>query len=111
MKRLFLWDFPRASWQYDVVVILILAFIFLTPRDVFRDQPRAANVVLLPSETGADTYWIDEHLLAGLPENERMARAREILKSKTGPRTTLIRLEPMMDSEKELKGFMAYVKP
>src|SRR5438309_1891400 len=40
LKRFILWDFPRASWQYDLIVALILAFIFLTPRDLFRDQPR-----------------------------------------------------------------------
>lgn len=111
MKRFLLWDFPRASWQYDVVVVLILAFIFLTPRDFFRDQPRAANVVLLPSEAGATTYWIESHLLAGLPADERTNRARELLRAKTGPRGTVLRIEPIYDVEKELKGFMAYVKP
>ena len=39
-KRFILWDYARASWQYDVMVGIILAFIFLTPRDWFRDQPR-----------------------------------------------------------------------
>lgn len=111
MKRFLLWDFPRASWQYDVVVVLILAFIFLIPRDFFRDQPRAANVVLLPSEAGATTYWIDAHLLADLSEPERNARTQELLKAKTGPRGTLLRIEPIYDDEKDLKGFMAYVKP
>src|SRR5262245_11323860 len=31
IKRLLLWDFARASWQYDLIVLAILAFIFLTP--------------------------------------------------------------------------------
>ena len=38
LKRFILWDYPRASWQYDVMVGIILAFIFLTPREWFRDQ-------------------------------------------------------------------------
>jgi hypothetical protein len=40
LKRFILWDYPRAGWQYDLMVGLILAFIFLTPRDWFRDQTR-----------------------------------------------------------------------
>ena len=28
LGRLIFWEFPRASWQYDVIVALILAFIF-----------------------------------------------------------------------------------
>ncbi len=58
LSRFVLWDFPRASWQYDVIVALILAFIFLTPREIFRDQPKAANVVMLPAEQGTGLFWI-----------------------------------------------------
>jgi hypothetical protein len=29
------WRYPRGSWQYDILCLLILAFIFLTPRAVF----------------------------------------------------------------------------
>ena len=31
IKRFLFWDYPRAGWQYDVMVGLILAFIFITP--------------------------------------------------------------------------------
>jgi len=34
------WNYPRGTVEYDVMVGLILAFIFLTPRHFFRDQPR-----------------------------------------------------------------------
>ena len=54
VKRFIFWDYPRAGWQYDIMVGLILAFIFLTPRDWFRDQPKASSVVMLPSESGAN---------------------------------------------------------
>jgi hypothetical protein len=62
LKRFILWEFPRASWQYDVMVGIILAFIFLTPRDLFRDQPRipqASTIAMLPSEHGSSVYWVD----------------------------------------------------
>jgi hypothetical protein len=36
------WTYPRGSLEYDVMVAIILAFIFLTPPRVFRDQPRPA---------------------------------------------------------------------
>lgn len=35
------WSYPRGSLEYDIMVGIILAFIFLTPRSFFRDQPRA----------------------------------------------------------------------
>jgi hypothetical protein len=48
------WTYERGTWQYDIMVALILAFIFLTPREWFHDQPispRVSDVVLLSSST------------------------------------------------------------
>ena len=33
----FFWTYERATWQYDVMVILILAFVWLTPPDWLND--------------------------------------------------------------------------
>ena len=33
----FFWTFERATWQYDVMVIVILAFVWLVPPDWLRD--------------------------------------------------------------------------
>ena len=33
----FFWTFERAMWQYDVMVIVILAFVWLTPPDWIKD--------------------------------------------------------------------------
>lgn len=39
MKRLLLWTFDRGSFQWDIMCLLILAFLFLIPRDMFHDVP------------------------------------------------------------------------
>src|ERR1039457_278147 len=44
LKRFFFWDSPRGSWQYDVMVGIIVIFVMLTPRGWFRDQPRTPLV-------------------------------------------------------------------
>lgn len=33
----FFWTYERATWQYDVMVIAILAFVWLTPPGWLRD--------------------------------------------------------------------------
>lgn len=35
IKRVLLWSYERGTWQYDVLCLVILAFVFLTPRSVF----------------------------------------------------------------------------
>ena len=109
LGRLIFWDFPRATWQYDVIVALILAFIFLTPRDVFRDQPRAASIQMLPAQEG---YMIETKLLANVPEAEQPAKASELVNVRFKSHTTIVRVEPVFDeSEAEITGYMAYTKP
>lgn len=114
IKRFVLWDYPRASWQYDVMVGLILAFLFLTPREWFRDQPRiprASKIAMLEGSHGTNVFWIESELLADVPEGDRGAKALEMLKTQTGESQRLIRLEPVFDSEKEIKGYMAFTHP
>lgn len=115
LKRFVLWDYPRASWQYDVMVAIILAFIFLTPREWFRDQtriPRASSIAMLPGEHGSNMYWIDPELLSGIPDNQRMEKLAAILKARTGKNQAVLRVQPIYDdSENELKGYMAFTKP
>jgi hypothetical protein len=40
--RTFFWTYERATWQYDLWVIVILAFIWLTPPGWLKD-PMAMN--------------------------------------------------------------------
>jgi hypothetical protein len=114
LKRFILWDYKRGSWQYDVMVGIILAFIFLTPREVFRDGPRLPKphgIAMLPSENGQAPFYVDPGLLKGVAENERVDKLTEILrKSTSNPRLTITRIEPFVDSDGELQGYMAIAR-
>jgi hypothetical protein len=118
VKRVIFWDYPRASWQYDIIVAAIVAFVFLTPREWFHDQPRvpqAHEVTPLPSVHGSSVFWVDPDLLstipADTPQQARLTRLSAILKKKTGHTQVVTRLDPIYDSEHELTGYMAVAKP
>ena len=111
LKRFILWDYPRASWQYDVMVALILAFVFLTPREWFRDQPKASSIVMLPAQNGSYVYWIEPELLTGVPEAQRAHRAEQMIQQRYAKRMKIHHLETIFDAEHEIKGFMAYMRP
>ena len=112
LRRLVFWDFPRASWQYDIVVGLILIFIFATPRVVFHDQPKGASVVLMSSLHGSNRVFIATELLAALPDESRRAEAQKLIRQRTGKTWRVDRVEPIRDeAEQEIKGFIAYTAP
>ncbi len=109
LRRLIFWEFPRTSWQWDIIVTLILAFIFLTPRDWFRDQPRAASIQMLPAQQG---YLIEPKLLADLAEADQLRKATDLVNQRFKIHTTITRVEPVYDeAESEITGYMAYSKP
>jgi hypothetical protein len=108
-RRLIFWDFPRATWQYDLVVGLILIFIFATPREFFQDQPKASGIVLMSSLHGAKRIFIETDLLSNVPEQKRIQRAEALIHRRTGRNWRIERLEPIRDeAEQEVKGFIAY---
>ena len=105
LKRFILWDYPRASWQYDVMVGIILAFLFLTPRDWFRDQPRESQIELLSTEPAV--YLLEPRLLDEVPETDRPHKASELVKGRWGKLPNITKVEPVYDAEQELIGYRA----
>ena len=110
LTRFVLWDFKRGSWQYDVMCVLILGFVFLTPRDLFHDQPRPANVQMLPGEPGTASFWIAPELLDGVPAGDRKEKASALVNARFKTRPTITRVEPILDEEKDVKGYLAYAR-
>jgi hypothetical protein len=67
LGRIFFWSYERMTWQYDVMVALIVVFVLLTPRHWFHDQPRPAVSVQMVSQDAGNhttTYRLDANVLA-----------------------------------------------
>ncbi len=43
IKKIVLWNYERGTWQYDVFCLLIIAFIFLTPKSWFEKREKLAT--------------------------------------------------------------------
>jgi len=48
LKKTLFWSYERGSWQYDVMCVLILAFIFFVPRSLFYEP-----IIVRSEEVGA----------------------------------------------------------
>lgn len=46
MKNIVFWNYERASWQWDVLCLVILAFIFLTPKEWFDKSDGATPTAI-----------------------------------------------------------------
>jgi hypothetical protein len=111
LKRFVLWDYARATWQYDVMVALILAFLFLTPRDLFRDRPRPPrDIIRVSSDHGTNLFYLEPQLLADIPETARAGRASELVRARFGKQENLFHLQPIAGNDSEVKGYVAFTK-
>ncbi len=66
IRATFFWSYDRGSWPYDVMVVLIVIFVLITPRNWFHDQPQnnfssPAGVELLTQDpiTHIEIYRLD----------------------------------------------------
>jgi uncharacterized Zn finger protein len=75
-KKIVFWNYSRTSWQWDVLCVLILVFIFLTPKSWFENtEYRRQRTVVLAAEvlgSQADRSVIEQRAreLAGRPESQ-----------------------------------------
>lgn len=94
------WTYDRGTWQYDVMVALILAFIFLTPRSWFGDRPVSTppapseEIVLLLHEPTQQLYQIPTTLMELDAEGSLDRSAERVLETHTGKSMQVIRIEP-----------------
>ena len=107
LKRLILWDYERGVWQYDVMCGIILVFLFFSPRAWFRDRPRIPHA----SQISEGVFWMEPDLVESVPEQQRRDKLGKVLSARTGKKLKLLRVEPIFDSEKEIKGYMAFSQP
>ena len=50
-KKIVFWNYERTSWQWDVLCVLILVFIFLTPKSWFQNSEfRPQRTVIISAE-------------------------------------------------------------
>jgi hypothetical protein len=75
VKSYIWWSYSRGSVPYDVMVTIILLFIFLTPRWVFRDKPvdrraHQSEVAVQPDGHDGFIYEVDAAAVTGKSDDE-----------------------------------------
>lgn len=106
LKSYFYWTYSRGSFHYDVMVTLILAFIFVTPHlwD-YGDKPTVTELGSQPIQVMGDgdhgliitVQASDVNLPAGAPESEAKRVLRKAVEPVTGDAVAVERWEVVRD--------------
>jgi hypothetical protein len=79
LKKILFWNYPRNTWQWDLLCVVILIFIFLTPKSWFSSGERAQNM-LHPSPV-AKTLLLSPEVVGS---EEDKGRIEQHIKALTG---------------------------
>jgi hypothetical protein len=97
LKKTLFWSYDRGSWQYDVMCVVILAFIFFVPNSVFTRHRNPPPLVIKSRDLGR----VDPNNL----ERELSMR----LAQKYGSAVKVARIETAEDSSGEV-SYVVYPK-
>ena len=108
------WSYKRGSWQYDLIVIAILAFIFLTPREFFGDHPRppvVRQVQELGDQNGTVVFWVDPSAVPAEPVEARDTKLQQLLYERSGLNLEVVSVENAMARDGDLHAYIVYARP
>ena len=114
VRQLVLWTHPRGSWQYDILAIVILAFIFLTPGKIFHDQPRTTslqNIDALSESSEVMLFWVEPFVVDDIDIEDRDEKLNSLLWQRTGRKLTVINVHPSIDEKGEVRAYLIYARP
>jgi hypothetical protein len=109
------WTHERGSLQYDVMVTLLLAFVFLAPLWVnFKDKPAERNphpteVVVYPDRQGSLVYEIGASAIPGGSDAAIRTGLLRVIEPIAGE-VELVRYEKINDRRGKLVSYRAWVK-
>jgi len=120
VSKYIFWTYERGSFHYDVMVTLILAFLFISPRFIdFKDKPIAAiplhaSEVLIREQgsSGNDARFIyeirAEDLHGAATDEDLRAAILNVIEPISGS-VTLLKYAPVADSHGQVIAYDATV--
>ena len=115
IRSYILWQHERGSLHYDIMVTLILIFVFFSPRVInFNDKPAALNphptgVLVTFDGAGGLVYQIEAPTVQAGDDAAVRAQLMHIIEPISGE-VSLVKYESVTDSKGRLREYRVWVK-
>ncbi len=110
-----LWSYERGTIQYDIMVTLILLFVFISPRVInFKDKPteripQPTGVIVMPDSAGGFIYQIDGSAVTATSDTAVQAELHKIIEPIAGE-ISISRYEAVRDSSGRVTKYRVWVR-
>ena len=99
LKKTLFWSYERGSWQYDVMCVLILAFVFFAPNSLFHsgDAGKRPRVIIVTSDELGGAHATPETI-------------RQYLSKTEGKDVEISDIKPVTDNDSGKTEYLVYEK-
>jgi hypothetical protein len=110
-----LWSYERGSLHYDIMVTLILLFVFISPRFInFKDKPVQRNphltgVIVIPGEKGEFIYQIQASEVNAADGGDVRRQLERIIEPISGA-VNITRYETIKDPSGHAQSYKVWVE-
>ena len=109
------WTYERGSLHYDIMVTLILVFVFLSPYVLnFNDKPternpHAVGVTVTPDGKGGLVYQIASAAVPGAKDADIRSALLRVIEPIAGE-VSIIKYEPVRDASGRIQSYKVWVE-
>lgn len=100
VKKVFLWNYARNSWQWDILCVIILAFIFLTPKDWFQNGERRG---IGAHQTSMSTLLVDPQMIDA--EGDKSFVEQQVRTLTRRPEVEVLAVRKLLDEKGKVRGY------
>jgi hypothetical protein len=110
-----LWSYERGSLHYDIMVTLILIFVFVSPHFInFKDKPVERNphltgVVVIPGEKGEFIYQIQASAVNAAGGGDVHRQLEQIIEPISGA-VSITKVEAVKDTSGHTVSYKVWVE-
>ena len=101
LKKIFFWNYARNTWQWDLLCVVILIFIFLTPQKWFTGSERLTNTGHQTPD--ARTVLVSAQVVGSEPDRGQIEQQVKSLTGRT--KVEVLAVRPVVDSEGRTRSF------
>ena len=111
-----LWSYERGTIHYDIMVTLILIFVFFSPYWInFKDKPIERNphprvVIVLPDTQGGFLYQIEGNAVTGKDEGAVRDQLTSIIEPIAGGAISIQKYETVRDHSGRILSYRVWVE-
>jgi len=101
LRKLFFWNYARNTWQWDVLCVVILIFIFLTPKSWFENSERRGY--LAHQNSTASTVLISPELIVNVQDK---GEVEQVVRTFTGRNDLqIVSVRKVVDKDGKTRGY------